>query len=184
MNLELAQSFAKTLIANVEPRVLRIEVAGQIRRKEPEIDTVSFVIMPRKGEPFIEMGETVVIGTDGVGEKEKFYRIGDVLCRPVEGDFFKAGLQTVEDDIHIEIAMAREQSYSPVVMPCNFGSVLMLETGPDFFLARIQGRAKHLGYLWEPLSGLVKGCEIVAGATEKEIFQTLKMDYVEPEDRK
>jgi DNA polymerase/3'-5' exonuclease PolX len=183
LELEAATAFSEEMIRNIESKVLKVEVSGEIRRKCSEVNTVSLVVIPRQGVPFIEKGDSVVI-ENGVGEEEHLWKLGGIVCRPIDGSRTHAKMETIEDKITIELWIARMHFYQPVFTPGNFGSVLLYSTGPDKHRNHIVSRANHLGFTWEWQHGIsdAKGLTL-AGETEKEIYSALKLDFVEPEER-
>ncbi len=183
LELETATAFSEEMIRNLESKVLKVEVSGEIRRKIQEVNTVSLVVIPRQGVPFIEKGDSVVI-ENGIGEEEHLWKLGGIICRPIGGSRTHAKMETLEDKITIELWIARIHSYAPEFTPGNFGSVLLYSTGPDEHRNHIVSRANHLGLTWEWQDGIRDETGVIrAGETEKEIYSALKLDFVEPEDR-
>lgn len=66
--------------------------------------------------------------------------------------------------------------------PEHFGAALLYATGPKIFNVRMRRRAKILGWKLNR-DGLWDGDELLEGASEKDIFQRLNMDYIRPENR-
>jgi DNA polymerase/3'-5' exonuclease PolX len=183
MKLETAQAFAESILELLRQRVLKAEITGAIRRQLPEVNDIEFVILPRRGTAWIERGDFVVV-QDDIGEDETIYSIAGIPCRPLDGSRWKLQVETVHDKIPMVFHIAKERDYAQAV-PGNFGSIQMLTTGPEAHLNRILGRAIHLGLTWEKERGITNNIgHVTAGETETEIYAALKLDYVEPEDRK
>jgi len=66
----------------------------------------------------------------------------------------------------------------------NFGAALMYFTGSKEHNVVLRGRANEMGWtLNEYALTTLKGGKVVAGKTEAEIYEKLKLDYIEPELR-
>src|SRR6202030_1506075 len=66
----------------------------------------------------------------------------------------------------------------------NFGAALLYFTGSREHNVRLRGRANEMGWtLNEYQLATLKGEKRVAGRTEEEIYNKLKLDYIEPELR-
>lgn len=183
MNRKLVEDLAEIMVERLAPRVLKVEIAGDVRRKAEDVEVLALVIVPRPGEPFMEKGVALEM-EDNIGEMKKYWRIADILCEPLSANSTHAVMKPVDGEILIRIHVARTHSYSPTFTPGNFGAVLMFETGPLDFNMRLAGRAAHLGLEYAGTEGVKDANGIViASETEKEIFSALKMDFVEPEDR-
>lgn len=69
-----------------------------------------------------------------------------------------------------------------VVAPESFGAALQYFTGDKAHNIKVRELAISKGYKLNEY-GLYKGKKLIAGATEKEIYQALGLDYIEPEMR-
>ena len=80
-------------------------------------------------------------------------------------------------------------TYKNVQIDLNFctedtwGVVLLFRTGSKFHNIKMAKKAKEMGLKLSLNKGLMKDDEVIASKTEKEIFEKLDMDYVEPEER-
>jgi DNA polymerase (family 10) len=67
--------------------------------------------------------------------------------------------------------------------PSNWGSVLLTYTGPKWFNARLASTARTKGLTFRPYIGLMRDEQIIASATEEEIFKALELPFLTPENR-
>jgi DNA polymerase/3'-5' exonuclease PolX len=70
------------------------------------------------------------------------------------------------------------------VNPTNWGSVLLCRTGSVRHNLWLIKAAEHLGLKWKPHDGVLDAAgNIIASATEADIFAALHTDFVAPERR-
>jgi DNA polymerase (family X) len=82
---------------------------------------------------------------------------------------------TLEDGLQVDVRLLEK---------LNFGAALLYFTGSKEHNVALRGRANEMGYtLNEYEMATLKGEKRVAGRTEEEIYQRLKMDFVPPELR-
>jgi DNA polymerase (family X) len=82
---------------------------------------------------------------------------------------------TLEDGLQVDVRLLEK---------LNFGAALLYFTGSKEHNVALRGRANEMEYtLNEYALATLKGEKRVAGRTEEEIYQRLKMDYVPPELR-
>lgn len=85
----------------------------------------------------------------------------------------KSGRLIVEDEVPVYVRVASPETWG--------GEVLAL-TGNSLFNRFIRARAKKLGMVLRD-SGLWFGADLIAGRTEKQIFDALGCKYLEPHER-
>lgn len=172
--LKQVRALAESICERLEGRVLKIEIAGAIRRGRPVVGGIELVLLPRPGWPFIAKGEIVHL-KDGVGGLEKFWRLADILCSPKGGGENYGVMETVNGRIQINLWVAT---------PGNFGTLLLYRTGSKKHNLFLCNRAKGLGLHWNPNKGVIDADgNIIAAETEKDVFRALKLKYITPEDR-
>ncbi len=182
--LKQARALAETICERLEGRVLKIEIAGSIRRGRPVVGDIDLVVLPRPGWSFIAKGEIVHL-KDGVGGPEKFWRLADILCRPLNGGENYGVMETVEGGIQIDLWVAKPKETDLAgEIPGNFGTLLLCRTGSKEHNVFLCNRAKGLGLHWNPHKGVLdsKG-NVIASETEEDVFRALKLKYIKPEDR-
>jgi DNA polymerase IV (family X) len=82
---------------------------------------------------------------------------------------------TVRDGLQVDVRLLRKE---------NFGAALLYFTGSKEHNVRLRGRANEMGWtLNEYQLATLKGEKRVAGRTEEEIYNKLKLDYIPPELR-
>ena len=137
------------------PEVMRAELAGSIRRKEPTI------------------GDIDIIATSKTPSKvtDKFTKLPQVKKIIVKGST-KAAVW-MNNNFEADIRVVDDASY---------GSALQYFTGPKNFNIKIRKIAISKGYKLSEY-GLFdrKTGKLVAGKTEKEIFNKLGLSYIKPE---
>src|SRR6266481_5984443 len=82
---------------------------------------------------------------------------------------------TLENGLQVDVSMLEKE---------NFGAALLYFTGSKEHNVALRGRANDMGYtLNEYALATLKGEKRVAGRTEEEIYNKLKLDYIPPEMR-
>ena len=136
--------------------VLRVEVAGSIRRRKETVGDIDILVTTSK--PL----EVMAYFT-------KMELVGDVV---VSGPT-KSTVRLKENGIDVDIRTFEDES---------FGSALMYFTGSKETNVELRRIAISMGYKLSEY-GVFNGEQLIAGRTEKEVFNTLGMDYIEPELR-
>jgi DNA polymerase (family 10) len=154
MELAYAQKLAQDIVEQIRPHCERIEVAGSIRRKKSEVRDIDIVLIPK---PLL------------------WHRIIATLQRKMEAEVVKRGdniAQLTIKDVNVDLYVAT---------PETWGGLLLIRTGSAGHNIRLSKRALSMG-LKLTHSGLTKDGKIIA-STEKEIFEALSLNYIEPEER-
>jgi len=82
---------------------------------------------------------------------------------------------TLKNGLQVDVRLLKKE---------NFGAALLYFTGSREHNVRLRGRANEMGYtLNEYQLATLKGEKRVVGSTEAEIYNKLKLDYIEPELR-
>jgi DNA polymerase/3'-5' exonuclease PolX len=144
----------------------RIHVAGSIRRGRPYPNDIDIVLIPRAGMES-EMRARIFERTTPISDGPK-----NLICR-------------LRDGTQLDVFFAHAGTHDLLTHePTNWGSVLLCRTGSKDHNIKLASRARELGLKWETMRGIVgPDGKVLASATEQEIFECLKMDYVEPANR-
>jgi len=154
MELAYAQKLAEQIVEQIRSYCERIEVAGSIRRKKSEVRDIDLVLIPK---PLL------------------WYRIIATLQRNMDAKVVKRGdsiAQLTIKDVNVDLYSATEQT-------C--GALLLIRTGSAEHNIKLSKRALSMGMKLTH-SGLTKDGKVIA-STEKEIFEALGLNYVEPQER-
>jgi DNA polymerase (family 10) len=170
LNLEFARkSTGRNLLGHILPLaqqikaeltgldyVLRVEVAGSIRRRKETVGDIDILVTTSK--PL----EVMAYFT-------KMELVGDVV---VSGPT-KSTVRLKDNGIDVDIRTFEDES---------FGSALMYFTGSKETNVELRRIAISMGYKLSEY-GVFNGEQLIAGRTEEEVFNNLGMDYIEPELR-
>ncbi len=143
------------------------ERAAKELESYPEVHKVHIAGSLRRGKPFVSDVDLVVIA-DTLAVKDTFGE-SPILDTDPNTPYQLDGIQ-------IDL----------LVVPPGFeGSALLHFTGPKWSNIRLRSRAKSLGLSLSQW-GLVNPDhgDVVACATEEDVYSALGMDYVEPGDRR
>lgn len=164
--LALAIKTAGQVCASLDPICQRIVVAGSIRRRRPYVNDIDLVILPKPGQVSALQARC--------RQRCLAVREGDSLCT-----------YRMDSGTQIDIFIARRrESDLLTTTPGNFGSVLLCRTGSAAHNIHMVARAKALGLEWSPRDGVRDSSgRIIASEEETDIFQAIKMDWIDPQDR-
>lgn len=166
MELAKAERYADKIAAELAPMCDRIEIAGSIRRRRPNVGDIDLVILPKSGQiPAIK-----------------------ARCLRTQGQILMDGDQNflflLPGGLQLDIFFARlaiPDLFSP--KPPNFGSLLLCRTGSkDHNIWLVQKAWPH-GCRWLPYEGVHRDGRIIASETEEEIFTALGLAFIPPEKR-
>lgn len=171
--LAKAEAIAAQIVDALKPFCSRIEVAGSIRRKVPFCGDIDLVCLPNDdgGQSGKDLRERITANKEIIQDGPQ-----NIYVRMHNG---------VEVNAYIAHAETKDFFSSA---PCNFGSLLILRTGPRAFNIALVEFAKQKGFEWKTHHGLFHNgaggaATCVAAATEEEIFKALDLDYINPADR-
>lgn len=175
LNLHTAEHLAKTIVEVLAPLCTRIEIAGSIRRRCPWVNDIDLVLIPR--DP-TELRARVLRKASPIQDGPL-----NLLVRLANG-------------VQLDIFMAHDGRRDLISStPSNFGSLLLCRTGSKEHNIKLATRALSLGLKWKIYEGIFAPTpnrnpnlnpsseELIASATEHEIFTALQLDYIEPENR-
>ena len=163
---ERAYRYARELQSRLSPHCERIEIAGSIRRQKEEVGDIEIVCIPK----------TIMAGlfSDEVERDPGFIAAVDTM-EAVRGKPTGRYTQRITPlGIKLDLFMATKE---------NWGLILAIRTGSaDFSAMRLAARWVQLGY--HSADGmLIKDGEEFPCYEERELFQLLGMDWIEPKDR-
>ncbi|MCH7400104.1 hypothetical protein MM236_19065 [Belliella sp. DSM 107340] len=166
MIYEFALEIAEKIKSDLAPHCERIEIAGSIRRKKPEdIKDVEIVCIPK---PY-----NVGLFRSGIAEViEQWPKVkGDLPCKYTQRIYGTYGNEIIKVDIFF-------------ANPENWGLILAIRTGSAEYSHKalattwsIKGYKSENGMLYNDRGNPVPVRE------EKDLFDLLGMDWVEPENR-
>jgi len=162
MKFEDAAVLADRVVHCIEHLCDRIQVVGSIRRKRPEVHDIDIVLIPQAW-----MWNTII-------QSLKTNMNAHVVKAGQELATLEVPIGATNETISVDIYKAR---------PETWGVLLLIRTGSKEHNIKLCSRARAMGMMLSAKEGVIKDGKIIASRTEKEIFETLGMEYVEPENR-
>ena len=141
--LSEAEDIGRELLELLRPGCIRLEVAGSLRRRSPEVWDIELVAVPRNS-PFDELAPAVARGfanhllAPGPPSKN--------MSRAPDGDRYKR-LTHIPSGCQVDLFIVRP--------PADWGVIYTIRTGPANFshhivtVALMQGKKVEDGQLWE-----------------------------------
>ncbi|MEM8739775.1 MAG: hypothetical protein AAGG38_15040 [Planctomycetota bacterium] len=187
MTRRQAVKLAWQVQAQLRPGCERIEVAGSVRRKTPDVGDLEFVIVPKR--------EAGLFGDASPGESLLDRVLGDL----VDEGRLRRGERDGERQKQFVLARSGVKLDLFIVTPATWGVQLAIRTGPSNFSTALVMPRYRGGYLDDDLqisegrawripsygAGIVDGTSAVALDTPEESdFLALAGGWVEPEDRR
>lgn len=170
-----AEAVGRDLVEILDPSCERIEIAGSIRRRRPDVGDVELLCISR-------VGEMVALGSNLTLDAEIDTLIfNNVLAKRLN----KAGrtnygqwnklMVHVATGIPVDIFSTTED---------NWGMAFVVRTGPAEMNIRMMTRFRNLGMKGHAYGGVTQddGTEIPC-RTEERVFQLLGWPHQNPEDR-
>lgn len=179
---------AQLLLAALAPGCERIEIAGSIRRRRPDVGDIELVAIPRlriepaPGSLFDGPG-TVEI--DELAERIDALRGHGILVaaedHPARGQRY-AKLRHVASGLQVDLFSVRP--------PAQWGVIFLIRTGPAAYSQWLVTEARRRGFhvtggaLHRGGMGCnTEPCDVVETPEEQDVFAALGMGYVRPEHR-
>ncbi len=149
--------YARTLQEKIQrlPQVIKVDMAGSLRRKKETIGDVDFLISAKKNDNLID-------SLISISQSIKVINQGET----------KLSLKT-KQQFNIDFRIVEPQSY---------GSALQYFTGSKEHNIQLRKLAIKKGYKINEY-GIFRNKKKIAGAEEKEIYQTLNINFIPPEIR-
>lgn len=137
------------------PRVQKVQYAGSLRRMQETIGDLDILVVSDKPDEVMDY----------------FIHMSEVADVIAKGPTKTAVRLYIGTNADIRI-----------VPPESFGAALQYFTGDKFHNVEVRKLAIKKGYMLNEY-GLYRNDKLIAGKTEKEIYQALDMDWIEPELR-
>jgi DNA polymerase/3'-5' exonuclease PolX len=166
-----AERLAEKYLEALSPYCLRIEAAGSVRRRKPEVGDLELVAIPRPvldlfGQP---SGDHCLNGVDWAGQFS-----GQAVK---DGPKYK---QIIMPEITLDLFI--------VTPPAQWGVIFLLRTGPDTFSQKLLSRRQDRGLLpsWmRSEDGAIRGKgKIIETPEEEDVFRLAEFPFVEPKERR
>lgn len=160
MKYEHAILIAERVKAELEPHCERIEIAGSIRRKKAEVKDIEIVAIPKPYETGLFASGIATVVNQWPKVK------GELPCKFTQ--------RILPEGIKLDLFFAE---------PENWGLILAIRTGSAEFSHQVLAvRWVQLGY--KSVDGhLTANGRRVPIREEADLFQKLRMDWIEPEKR-
>lgn len=160
MIYEQALEIAEKIKAELAPYCERIEIAGSIRRKKPEVKDIEIVAIPKPYD--IGLFESGI--TPFVNQWPKVR--GELPCKYTQ--------RILPDGIALDLFFAEKE---------NWGLIYAMRTGSADYSHRVSGNAwVRQGY--RSVEGyLCSNGKRIAVPEEEDLFKLIGVNYVEPEKR-
>jgi DNA polymerase (family 10) len=171
MELEKAKAIAEELKTLLEPACQKIEIAGSIRRRKPEVGDIELLVIPKFDGPVDELDKKLkwLIGTRVLEYRPN--KKGVITYGP-KNKF----LRHVESGIGIDVFSTTEECW-PVA--------LVVRTGGERTNKKIASLAIKRGMRWHAYGRgftLASGSELVC-RSEASVFEAVGLPYLEPWER-
>ena len=173
--LEQAERVGQQLVEMLGPSCERIEIAGSVRRRRPDVGDVELLCISR-------VGDTVALGTNIFLDAQVDFLISTGVLRKRLNKASKISaygrwnklLVHVASGIPIDIFSTTEE---------NWGMALVVRTGPAEWNIRMMSQFRKKGMKGHAYGGVTQAGAEVSCPTEDEVFRFLGWGYRNPEDR-
>lgn len=183
-NLNEAKKVAEKIALVLEPACSLLKIAGSIRREKPQVGDIEIVYVPLFIEGIID-GE-LNIHPRKINKTEE--KIQELLTQNfLSYRFKKNGTKSFGERVKL---LMHTQSQIPVdlfcCMPKEWSNNLVSRTGGKQTNITIASHAKRMGWNWLPFNegfknGKTKGS--YQPKSEREVFEFVKLPYLEPWER-
>jgi len=171
MQLRIAKEIAAQLQAELQPFCERISIVGSVRRNKPEPRDIELLFIPKK----VIVGQLALFNApvkmqsmqELVQIVDRYHKIkGDVLTG-------KYAQRLLPNGIKVDFFTAAKNSW---------GYQKLIRTGSSEFSRKVARRWVQLGFKGDD-GYLTKDGSIIPVKEEEELFELLKLKYVEPAKR-
>jgi DNA polymerase (family 10) len=169
MKLERAERCGIKLLEWLSPHAERIEVAGSLRRRRPEVDRIDLVVIPKRREERDLLGNVASIRNATWEEIDRRITVENWRVE-------RAGARLVTwwaKDVRVDLHWSEPQVW---------GALLMTHTGSMDHGVWLSKYALSLGGKWFPGDGLYMHRRKYSDS-EQSIYDALGLRFVAPEDR-
>lgn len=172
MELAKAEKIAHKYVDLLSPFCERIEIAGSVRRKKPEVKDIEIVCIPKIVNVINDWEEMWQSLTHEEVHPE-FVKIVNTLPKVKGEPTGKYTQRILPEGINLDLFMANKE---------NWGYILAIRIGPDGYSKYLADTWVRLGY--KGIDGmLTKNGQPIPVPEEKDLFWLLGLEYVEPEYR-
>ena len=177
MQLQKAEKIAKKIIRKLEPFINKIEIAGSIRRKRPEVKDIEIVLelvtpskvflnqVTREMEAW-ELAKKIQILKNGPRYKQFWLLTNKNPETNVKTDLT---FQLIKVDLFL------------VHPPAFWGPIFTIRTGPDKFSKWLVSHRKP--EITFSKGQMIQGGSVLTATTEERVFEYLDLEFIKPEDR-
>lgn len=174
---EYAQEIAEQLAAELRPACERIEIAGSIRRRRPDVGDIELVYIPRVGPgPTRDFFETPR-PTDLSARALECLLARGLLAKRLNKNGGTSWGPQIKLAVHVPSGV-------PVDFFATSGqawwSYLVCRTGPKESNIAIAQAAQRRGWGWQPFLGFRAEDETIFPRSEREVFDLVGLPYREP----
>jgi DNA polymerase (family 10) len=163
MKLATAQHLATRIVEELQPYCFKIETAGSIRRGLAEVNDIDLVLIPSNPSAL----------------RDRVLR----YATPIQDGPLNL-LVRLQNGVQLDIFMAHGETRDLLeAKPTNWGTLLLCRTGSKEHNIKLAQRASRLGLQWKTYEGIFRGRDLIASATETDLFTALEMPYLEPHER-
>lgn len=155
MDLEYAQNLAHHLIERIKPTLIRVEVAGSIRRECERVGDIEIVAQPYLNE-------------------DLFADQGSPILEPLLGELGKIGRIVKGGQRYIRVFFTKPEVYGDIFLvhpPAQWGSIMAIRTGPSDLSRYVVTKMREQGVRHQ--DGYAKNIEtgeVVPTPTEEDFF--------------
>ena len=160
LDLKEAEKLAEQTKAAVEAQCEQIEVAGSIRRQKTKVHDIDFVVVAKSDA--------------------EWQKISDKL-KQLKAKPNCSGTSVIKAFVPCQNGFFQVDFYC--AKPSNFGIHLLVRTGSADHNMWLAGYAISKGMRIKYSAGLIKDLGVVAGETEKGVFEALGLPYPLPSER-
>jgi DNA polymerase/3'-5' exonuclease PolX len=184
-----AMALARKIVEELKPACMRIEIAGSLRRRKPDVGDIEILYIPRKTrvrDPQDLLGD-VTIEVNAVDQiLDAWLKAGRITKRPSEkgvtmwGESNKLAVATASG-IPVDFFTANGE---------NWFSLLVCRTGSAKMNIELASMANKNGWTWKVYAGgfisdpnTLKERYIRRAHSEREVFELAGVTYREPWER-
>ena len=172
--LAQAEAVGQELLEVLRPSCERIEIAGSIRRRRPDVGDVELLCISRSGGDALTPNDWLKAEVDDLilrnVLKKRLNKAGNLSSYGPSNKY----VVHVASGIPVDIFTTTED---------NWGMALVVRTGPANWNTRMMTRFKNRGMQGHAYGGVTQGGVEVSCRTEEEVFRLLDWPYRNPEDR-
>ena len=178
--LDVAQHLVRGLIATLGPSCERIEVAGSVRRRSPDVGDLELVAIPkvstRPGLDLFRAPEQYSPLDDALLALHRQRRVVPHPERPAAGERYRR-LWLPDPGIQLDLFL--------VLPPAEWGPIFTIRTGPAEYSRELVARLWRYGL--RCVDGQITRFgtgEVLPCREERDFFQRARLEWVAPEERR